>query len=193
MARASSLVLAAVFMVTGLACAPALAACVDPEPLEYRTSDYRAPTPCTLRGGTVVTTEDVRRLRSGASAAVLIDVMPAPRRPADLPAGSLWLPESRWNIPGSVWLANAGLGILPVEEEAHFRRHLKKLTGGDPHRKLVFYCLADCWMSWNAARRAIEWGYAAVHWYPQGSNGWSAAGYTLEESLPLPLEASDRQ
>ena len=166
---------------------PLLAACVEPEPKDYRTSDFRAPTPCTLQGGIVVGTEDVERLQS-RDGALLIDVLPAARRPKNLPADSIWLPKSRRNIPGSVWLANAGLGALPVEEEIHYRKHLERLTGGDKSRKLVVYCLADCWMSWNAAKRAIEWGYSAVYWFPQGTNGWTLQGYALEENKPLPLE-----
>ena len=150
-------------------------------------SDFRAATPCTLQGGTVVGAEDVERLQSRGGA-LLIDVLPAARRPKNLPADSVWLPKSRWNIPGSVWLANAGLGVLPVEEEIHYRMHLERLTGGDKNRKLVVYCLANCWMSWNAAKRAIEWGYSAVYWFPQGTNGWIGQGLALEENEPLPLE-----
>jgi rhodanese-related sulfurtransferase len=40
-------------------------------------------------------------------------------------------------------------------------------------------------MSWNAARRAAEWGYSRVHWYPEGTTGWVAAGLELTRSRPL--------
>jgi PQQ-dependent catabolism-associated CXXCW motif protein len=176
-------------LVSGTA-GPVFAACVDPEPQDYRITDFRSATPCTLYGGVVVTAEAVQRLQS-QDGALLIDVLPAPRRPKNLPADSIWLPKSRWNIPGSVWLANAGLGVLPVEEEAHFRQHLERLTDGDKHRKLVIYCLANCWMSWNAAKRAIEWGYTAVYWFPQGTNGWTGQGHALEEIKRLPLEVME--
>jgi len=177
-----TLVAATAIVVAGAAWAD----CVEPEPADYRMSHFRAPTPCALSGGTVISTAEARRLRARAGV-LFIDVLPAPRRPAQLPAGSLWKPKSRSNIPGSVWLANSGFGVLPVEEEEAFRFHLDRLTGGDKTRPLVIYCLADCWMSWNAARRAIEWGYHAVHWYPQGTHGWAAAGLALEETSPLPL------
>lgn len=190
--RVSTDWLAGLFVVGAMAwsaAAPVLAACVEPEPQSYRMSHYRAPTPCTLRGATVVEAEDVQRLHSDGDA-LLIDVTPAPRRPKNLPADSIWLPKSRWNIPGSVWLANAGLGVLPIEEETYFRGHLETLTEGDKQRKLVIYCLADCWMSWNAAKRAIEWGYVSVYWFPDGTNGWTLEGLALEENQPVPLRGT---
>ena len=189
MKRALIDLLGRLLVVAPISCASAefvLAACVEPEPQDYRMSQYRSATPCTLKGGTVVTVEEVQSLHN-QEGALLIDVLPAPRRPKNFPADSIWLPKSRWNIPGSVWLANAGLGVLPVEEERHFREHLARLTNGDKSRKLVLYCLANCWMSWNAAKRAIEWGYSAVYWFPEGTNGWTLEGLALEENKPLPL------
>jgi PQQ-dependent catabolism-associated CXXCW motif protein len=51
---------------------------------------------------------------------------------------------------------------------------------------VVLYCLADCWMSWNAAKRAQEIGYSNVAWYREGTDGWFAAGLPLEETAPEP-------
>lgn len=157
-----------------------------PEPQGYRLADFRAPVPATLAGATVVTTEELRRLLKRADDVVLIDVLPAPRRPPNLRPGALWLPKKRRNIPGSVWLPNIGYGVLPVEEEDYFRRNLLRVTVGDKGRRLLFYCLADCWMSWNAAKRAVSWGYTDVYWYPDGTDGWADAGLPLEESVPMP-------
>jgi PQQ-dependent catabolism-associated CXXCW motif protein len=42
----------------------------------------------------------------------------------------------------------------------------------------------ECWMSWNAAKRAVALGYARVHWYPDGTDGWAAAGLPLAEARP---------
>ena len=53
-------------------------------------------------------------------------------------------------------------------------------------RLLVFYCLADCWMSWNAAKRALSLGYSNVAWYREGTDGWRAAGLPLQEATPEP-------
>jgi rhodanese-related sulfurtransferase len=42
-------------------------------------------------------------------------------------------------------------------------------------------------MSWNAAKRAIGLGYRNVIWYPDGTDGWAAAGLPLERREPLVL------
>jgi rhodanese-related sulfurtransferase len=39
-------------------------------------------------------------------------------------------------------------------------------------------------MSWNAAKRAVAAGYAAVAWYPEGTDGWQDAGLPLIEARP---------
>jgi len=49
----------------------------------------------------------------------------------------------------------------------------------------VFYCLASCWMSWNAAKRALELGYTNVAWYPEGTDGWADQGLPLEGRVPM--------
>ena len=164
------------------------AECVTEEPPGYRMSDFRAPVPCTLAGAWVVSTEDLQQLIAEQSP-VLIDVLPSPRRPEGLSEDALWQPPARSNIPGSVWLPNTGFGELPVEEEAYLRANVERVTQGNPSRRVVFYCLADCWMSWNAARRVLEWGYTSVVWYPAGTDGWETAGLPLAESTPVPREA----
>lgn len=155
------------------------------EPEGYRMADYRAPTPATLAGATVVGTAEARALwESGA--VLFVDVLPRPPKPKDLPEDVIWRDKRRDNIPGSVWLPNVGYGALNSEVEAYFRDNLARLTGGNRSAPILIYCLADCWMSWNAAKRALEYGYSRVYWYPEGTDGWAAAGGALEESTPLP-------
>ena len=43
-------------------------------------------------------------------------------------------------------------------------------------------------MSWNAAKRAVEDGYTRVFWYPDGVDGWAAAGGALEPAEPRPAD-----
>jgi len=155
------------------------------EPEGYRTSNYRAPVPKTLKGATVLRTEQVLELWD-AKAARFIDVLPRPPRPAGLAKGTIWRPPARLNIPGSVWLANVGFGKVSPELEAYFKAHLEKISDGDRDAPLVFYCLAKCWMSWNAGKRALSYGYRNVYWYPDGTDGWSIAGRGLETSEPAP-------
>jgi quinoprotein dehydrogenase-associated probable ABC transporter substrate-binding protein/PQQ-dependent catabolism-associated CXXCW motif protein len=165
-----------------------------PEPRGFRMSDYRSPTPATLEGARTVTTAELETLMANGQP-VVIDVLPAPREPKNRPEGSLWRPKPRDNIPGSVWLPNVGYGELSAEFERYFKDELVRLTSGKSDRTLVFYCQAGCWMSWNAAKRALAYGYLDVVWYPLGTDGWQAAGLPLEPALPvampdfLPLQA----
>ena len=57
---------------------------------------------------------------------------------------------------------------------------------GDKAALLVIYCLADCWMSWNAAKRALAYGYTNVAWYPDGTDGWERAKLPTSEAQPEP-------
>jgi len=156
-----------------------------PEPENYRNEDYRAPTPRTLQGAQVITTAEAQALWRAGTAA-FVDVMPHVPRPANLPAGTLWREKPRLNIPGSIWLADTGYGELSAGTEGYLKAGLEQITGGDRGKLLVFYCQRDCWMSWNAAKRAVALGYAAVAWYPDGSDGWQDAGLPLSESIPAP-------
>jgi PQQ-dependent catabolism-associated CXXCW motif protein len=101
--------------------------------------------------------------------------------------GRWTVPEPRLNIPGSVWLPNIGQGVLDAEMTAYFRENLERLTGGDRQRPVVFYCFVDCWMSWNAAKRALEFGYNRIIWYPDGTDGWKEIDGPMRQSIPVPL------
>lgn len=163
--------------------APALATGAPPEPAGYRMDEYRAPTPATLAGATVLDTVAAERLwREGGS--MFLDVLPRAERPGNLPPGTIWRDKRHETIPNGLWLANVGYGALSTQMETYFRRSLAEVTVGDLSRPLVFYCQAACWMSWNAAKRALAWGYTRVSWYPDGTDGWAAAGLPLVEAAP---------
>ncbi|PKQ14083.1 MAG: rhodanese [Alphaproteobacteria bacterium HGW-Alphaproteobacteria-1] len=153
-------------------------------PEGYRMENYRAPVPDDLPGAQVLTAEEAHALWTGGAG--FVDVLPRPPKPANLPEGTIWRERPRHSIPGATWLPNVGYGAIADETEAYFRAGLDKVTGGDRAAPLVIFCLADCWMSWNAARRALEYGYTAVHWLPGGTDGWAAAGYPLEIVEPEP-------
>lgn len=158
-----------------------------PLPDTYRMSHYRAPTPATLPGATVLSTAELHEQLATRSL-LLIDVMPANRVP-DGSGGSRWVPDTpRLDLPGSLWLPNVGYGMPEPEIASWFEHQLKRLTAGKPTQPLLFYCKRDCWMSWNAAKRALALGYQRVFWYPDGSDGWAEAGYTLQQAIPQPME-----
>lgn len=168
-----------------LASVPAFAGAVA-EPDGYRMEDFRAPVPATLAGATVVSTTEAARLWRRKEA-LFVDVMPDTPKPANLPKGTIWRDKVRHDIPGSVWLANVGYGALSKETAAYFSdglaTHARERTS-----KVLFYCMTNCWMSWNAAKRALELGYRDVVWYPGGADGWEKAGLPLVENRPFGRE-----
>ncbi len=155
------------------------------EPDGYRTENYRAPVPATLAGVRVLTTaeaEVIWRMKT----AVFIDVLPHAPKPPNLPAGTVWRDTPRLNIPGSIWLPDTGYGKLAEATEDYLRRGLARASGGNNAALLVIYCQANCWMSWNAAKRALSYGYSNVAWYPSGTDGWERANLPTTESHPEP-------
>ncbi|KAA2237599.1 PQQ-dependent catabolism-associated CXXCW motif protein [Salinarimonas soli] len=157
-----------------------------PEPEGYRMEAFRAPTPATLQGATVVTTAEAERLwRAGA---ILVDVLPQPRAPKDLAPGTIFRLPPRDSLPGATWLVDVGYGALAPQTEAYFRRGLDRARSERPDQPIVIFCERDCWMSWNAAKRAVAWGYKGIHWYPDGTTGWREAGLPLERATPAPEE-----
>jgi PQQ-dependent catabolism-associated CXXCW motif protein len=158
-----------------------------PEPDGYRMDAYRAPVPATLKGATVVDTAKAHDLWS-RKAAAFIDALPHAPKPEGLPKNVVWREQPRFDIPGSVWLPDTGYGALSDATQLYLEMGLAKASGGDKKNPLVFYCLKNCWMSWNAAKRAMTLGYANVFWFPEGTDGWEAAKHPLEERKPEPRE-----
>lgn len=132
----------------------------------------------TLAGAEVLTPEAAEALWQ-ARGAVFIDVYPKPPKPPNLPAGTFWRDPEHQTIDGAYWIPNVGYGALPADIEDYFKRSLEALSKGDPGQKLVFFCLKDCWMSWNAAKRALSYGYRNVAWFRDGTDGWQELGYPL--------------
>lgn len=184
----ASTLLAAIVVAAVLPAAPALSAEREvAEPAGYRLSDYRAPTPPVLTGAVTVDTAAARKLVE-TQAAIPVYVLKLDR--STLP-GRPWLsgvPPRQ--IPGGVWLPNVGLGEPGPEYQEYLRRSLERMTGGRSDRGVMFYCLADCWMSWNAAKRALSLGYRPVYWYRDGMDGWTEAGMPSEPVPPLPIDAA---
>ncbi len=156
-----------------------------PEPTDYRTDEYRKPVPATLKGATVLTPEQASELWT-KKAATFIDVYPRAPKPPNLPAGTFWREPAHHSIDGAIWLANAGYGVLAPHVETYYKSHLERLSGGDKGKAMVFFCLRDCWMSWNAAKRALTYGYTNVMWYPDGTDAWQENGLPVIDVKPEP-------
>ncbi|MBO1541931.1 PQQ-dependent catabolism-associated CXXCW motif protein [Pseudomonas sp. OA65] len=148
----------------------------------YRIAQYRSPTPATVDGAQTLDTQTLQRLLEQAQPPRLIDVY---RRP--WVQGRFIDNESHANLPGSLWLANTGDGDLDPTWQDYFSRHLRTATDGRLDRPLVFYCRSDCWLSWNAVKRAAAMGYKHLYWYRDGLDAWEAANLPLQAARPEPF------
>jgi PQQ-dependent catabolism-associated CXXCW motif protein len=145
------------------------------EPIGVWTGDIDAPVPRRIAGGTVIHARALARLLKRKNL-LLIDVSNEPQRPAGLAPGAPWLPVPHRALPAALWIPGVGAGVLPTPLEDSFRARLASALGEEGNRPVVFYCHARCWLSWNAAKRAIGYGYRQVIWFPDGIEGWMAAG-----------------
>ena len=146
---------------------------------------YDARVPDRLDGARSVTAAEVKRLQSERDA-VVIDVIPAQRRPAGLPENQIWMPLAHRGVPGGIWLPDVGYGVLSATTEDYFRSNLEAATHGNRDHPVVFYCRANCWMSWNAAKRALGYGFTNVYWFYDGVDGWLLEDYDFEILQPQP-------
>ncbi|QNH04081.1 PQQ-dependent catabolism-associated CXXCW motif protein [Pseudomonas sp. B11D7D] len=151
----------------------------------YRNNQYRSPTPTSLEGVQVVDTPTLQKLLAERPDIRLIDVY---RRP--WVQGRFVEDAPHANLPGSLWLANAGDGNLAPQWQRYFTHYLHQQSHGDVRQPFVFYCRSDCWLSWNAARRAHAMGYRQLYWYRDGVDAWEQAGLPLEPAQPAELPAA---
>lgn len=135
---------------------------------ELRRGEHDAPTPLAVPGARTVTTAELRRLLQ----------RPPPERPVlvDVLGG-----EGHRTLPGAAWLPGAGRGeSFDDSLQARLGAALAALSGGDPGRPIVMLCAnARCWLSYNAALRAVRLGYTNVLWYRGGIEAWGEGGGAL--------------
>ena len=128
-----------------------------------RQQPYHGPTPRQIPGAQVVQTRQLQAMLSGLGSPILIDVLSE---------------DGHVTLAGAVWLSGAGRGanfLDPVQ--SILTRLLAQLAGGDTARPMVFFCAnSQCWLSYNAALRAVAAGYSNVYWYRGGIEAWTAAG-----------------
>ena len=122
---------------------------------------HHASTPTTIPGARVIRTLELKALLAENKKVVVIDVLDS---------------QDRKSIPGAIWMSGAGGSKFYDAEKGRFATALQKITAGDKGRPLVFLCLSsECWLSYNAALRALDAGYKDVIWYRGGTNSWRAA------------------
>lgn len=148
----------------------------------YRIAHYRAPVHQPPRGVGRIAPSALRSLRPDVDV-ILVDVLPAEggHREAD---GRWVLASDHASIPGAHWFPESGRGEPLPAIAAAFERGIARLTRGNRHRMIVTYCLSDCWMGWNAAKRLNGQGYDNVWWLAEGTDGWRELGLNLKPILP---------
>lgn len=124
----------------------------------------------------MIDAQELEALLKADPAPVVIDSSNAPTRPPGMASDAPWLPLPHEAIPGSLWIPGIGHAGIQEATDDYFRERLADSSGGDRDRPVVLYCHERCWLSWNAARRAIDYGYRNVYWFPDGIEGWRAAG-----------------
>ena len=97
--------------------------------------------------------------------------------------------EDHPTLPGALMLKGAGsAGAGEGNIDGRLYAVLNQVTAGDEARALVFFCRgAMCWLSYNAAIRAVALGYENVYWYRGGITAWEAAGTTHREDCQNPV------
>ncbi|WP_372743190.1 PQQ-dependent catabolism-associated CXXCW motif protein [Neptunomonas sp.] len=148
-------------------------------PEGYRLLRYRSPTPAQHEQATTLSTEQLLNLLQDIPTPALLDVQPLIWKD-----GFFIQKEPRLHIPGSHWTPNVGQGELEDTWADYFQRNLQEITQGRQDYPVVIYCTADCWMSWNAIKRAKAWGYSHLYWYRDGSDGWQEADLDTAEGIP---------
>ena len=130
------------------------------EPIGYRMDDYGALVPATLKGASVLSTTKAFELWS-QKAAVFVDVLPRPPKPAGLPKEAVWRDAPRQDIPGSVWLPDTGYGELAAPTQHYFEDGLSRATHDDKSK-------AACVLLPQELLDVLERGQArAVDWLHQ--------------------------
>ena len=144
---------------------------VPPSP-RLRSGAMHGPTPPAIPGGRLVTTPElVRLLQDPRSGVLVFDVLGGPQV----------LPNAIPVVPASQG------GDFQDQVQRDFGNYLQQVTQGRKDRPMVFYCQStQCWMSYNAALRAINLGYTNVLWYRGGIEAWQQAGGPVQSQGQAP-------
>lgn len=124
-------------------------------------------TPSQLPGGQVITTKGLLPLLQQGLPVQLIDVLGVEQ-----------------TLPRAIrapWAAAPG--DFEDETQQRLAQFLDQRTRGNPEAPLVFFCAGpECWLSYNAALRAVQLGYRNVLWYRGGLEAWHRAGQRFERA-----------
>lgn len=133
-----------------------------PPTAALHAGQMHAPTPASIPGGQVITTKGLAELLGGRQVPVLL---------LDVLGGPEIIQGAQYAVPASQ------PGSFNDRTQQEFGQFLAQATGGNREHPVVLYCLStQCWLSYNAALRAINLGYTNVLWYRGGIEAWKQAG-----------------
>ena len=135
-----------------------------PASLALHDGAFHGPTPNQIPGGQVITTKGLAPLLQQGMQVYVFDVL-----------------GGQDSLPNAMPLAWASQpGSFDDSTQQRLDQMLRQVTHGQIDAPLVFYCMSpECWMSYNAALRAIHAGYRNVLWYRGGIEAWRGAGLPL--------------
>ncbi|WP_298197645.1 rhodanese-like domain-containing protein [Novosphingobium sp.] len=150
----------------------------------YRRTRYRAPVDRDPAPAGTLPLARALRLRPGRDS-LFLDVLPADGARRD-PSSGAWLGvPPHQTIPGAQWLPETGRASPDPALWSGLTETVRATRSAHPRWPVVVFCRADCWMSWNAARRLAAAGFAGVWWQPEGIDGWHEAGRSLVPAVPM--------
>jgi PQQ-dependent catabolism-associated CXXCW motif protein len=135
---------------------------------QLHAGQMHSPTPASIPGGQVITTKGLVELIRGGQVPVLV---------LDVLGGPEMIQGAQYAVPASQ------PGAFNDQAQQQFAQYLQQATGGNKQYPVVTYCLStQCWMSYNAALRAINAGYTNVLWYRGGIEAWKQAGMPTQRT-----------
>ena len=149
----------------------------------YRRARYRAPVDRKPTPARQIALADALRFSPGKNA-LFIDVLPAEGGVRDPETGQWTLAAPHETIPGALWFPEVGRAPVDVTLWAMFIWEVRLMRVVQPLGPIVVFCRADCWMSWNAARRLALVGVPNVRWLAEGIDGWHDAARPLAPVQP---------
>ena len=136
-------------------------------PRDLHEGAFHGPTPNQIPGGQVIATKGLLPLLQQGVPVHVFDVLGGP--------------EALPNAIPAAWASAPGSFDDPTQQR--LTQLLRQVTRGKVDAPLVFYCQSpQCWMSYNAALRAIRLGYRNVLWYRGGIEAWKNAGLPLVQA-----------
>jgi PQQ-dependent catabolism-associated CXXCW motif protein len=131
-----------------------------------RTENLEQATPTSVIGTQTISTPQLWDMLLDDNPPVLIDVLGG---------------NQTMTLPGAYWSPNTGRGdSLNDDVQKVLAAEISRLTCNDKTIPVVLFCLSKtCWLSVNAAVRAVALQYQQVYWYRGGRCAWEAGGLPM--------------